>query len=176
MLTRRRSRRVKQTRLTKNNEWSRVYSTFPRIAFRLDDFLKRSAEMNSGRLTTRRGFPRHCSTERPIHLENTWSISKLLQLSSESRWNILARDREQLSRRDIEERRSHRRNVRQGFNAFVCNDLSAKLSKVNGKSIRHCLCAAARYGPSYTVTSRTENESERGRAEMIERDRRVCRQ
>src|SRR6185369_12148535 len=124
--------------------------------------------MNSRCFSTLSGLPGNWPTERPVHLENTWSIAKLSQLSFVSRWKPFSGDRQQLVRSDIEQRRSHGWNVSKRTDAFAGNDLTAELSKINGQRIRHCPRAAARYRPSQTVTGRTENQTERGRAEVIE--------
>src|SRR5689334_18794172 len=101
MLVKRRSGGIEQRWLRENHIRAGRTTAARHFRFSGADLFKTTAKMDRRRRQTTLVFPRYGRTQRPIHLEDSKPISKSVELAAISRFEFVARDGNELSRRQI---------------------------------------------------------------------------
>ena len=131
--------------------------------------------MNRRRTGAFRGLPRHRAGEGPIQLESTHTVTIPPQTFSIRRRQLLSGDFKQLARSQIAENHSRRWQLVQRLHACARNDFTTEGGQVGGQRIAQLLCSASYDRPANRVSCNSQDQTEGGRAPMLERQHRVSR-
>jgi hypothetical protein len=169
VLAGRRARVVEKALLREQHERPIGVPSMPRRALGFGDLGRRAAEVHGGGARDFRGAPGDRVVERVVELEDARAVAPTLEAAAIARREEVAREREQLTRRDVADYDVAARKVAQRGDGMSRLDLAAELVQPRGECVRDRLRAAARERPAVRVREAEEAEPEPGGALAVER-------
>ena len=131
--------RVEEALLREENVRLLADGAAPRLALGRGDLLERAAEVDGrgARALLRR--PRDRPVERPVDLEHARPVAKLLEPVAVALGQLLARHRDELARRHVEENRFRIPELGERLDARAGLDLAAERAEVRGERVGELL-------------------------------------
>jgi hypothetical protein len=176
VLPRRRARRIREARLGDEDEGRLRGPSAPDLPLRSRDLLERAAEMDDARAAARLRRPGNRRVERVVDLVGRGSVAERLELRAVAGRKPVARDRDELPRRDVKQDGARGRKLVERSDAAPRLDPASMIAEHARERLDHGLRAAPREGPAVRVRRRAEDRAEGGGDPALEGKERVRRE
>src|SRR6266852_1108162 len=159
---------IEEARLGQQDERPLGMAAMAHRIFGSGDFLEAAAEMHGGRPRAVRRFPGNGAVQRVIDLEDAGTIAVLGEATGESGGKAVARDAQQLMRRDVTEDGVVLLERGQILYARRSLDCAAERREMPAESAGDGLRATLRNGPAYRMRGCAEKDAKGGAQRLIE--------